>query len=328
MLKDKDNQFNSLLINTFEPGVEGKFKDRNRLKYHYTSPEALLSILQNNEVFFTDIRFLNDKSEDIFLVKMLLETLEENRKVYPNVEEVINYLLKKHELNDLLDLEVINIDYATPLEFIPRRKFVFCTTTDGDLLNMWNYYVHNGRYQGYNIGFNAEKLIKVLDSKKPGTIDPFSVVYGNVLYDTKKQKKEILHLFDRIEYGVNRTKDIDYYVLELRSYIDSYGAFFKNPSFSQEKEYRICIEIDDERLKREKPHVSSSINTRMRCSFRVSNGFIVPYIAVKFNKDAISTIRISPMTEFQIAKESLREVLNDYHYEGVQIYKSKIPVRF
>ena len=35
MLKDKDNQFNSLLINTFEPGVEGKFKDKNRLKYHY-----------------------------------------------------------------------------------------------------------------------------------------------------------------------------------------------------------------------------------------------------------------------------------------------------
>lgn len=328
MAKNSNYQFNSILIMPFDPGEDSVSSDRYPLKYHYTSPEALLSILEKNEIFFTDIRYMNDKSEDIYLVKLILDTLDEYRKDYPIVEEVVNELFKNHPLSELQNLNVINIDYSTPLKFIPRRKFVFCTTIGADSLNMWNYYVHNGKYQGYNIGFNAWKLLKSLDSNAPKTIDPYSVVYGKVLYSAKKQKETILRLFDSIEYNKTIKNDVDFYVMHLREYIDTYGAFFKNPSFSQEKEYRICIGIDDERLKREKPHVSSTINTRMRCSYRVSNGLIVPYIAVRYNKDSISRITISPMTEFQIAKESLREVLDDYHYDGVQIHKSKIPVRF
>ena len=66
----------------------------------------------------------------------------------------------------------------------------------------------------------------------------------------------------------------------------------------------------------------------MKYDYRTSNGLIVPYIAVEFEKEAVSTIHMSPMTEFQIAKESIREVLNDYHYNGVQVRKSTIPIRF
>ena len=332
MPNNSDYQLNSLLISRFRPGVEDRVKDVDGLMFHYTSPSGLLSILENNEVFFTDIRFLNDKSEDIYLVKLILDILDKNKHKYPYVSEVVNKLFKNHKISDLRNLKIINIDYYTPLKFIPRRKFVFCTTTDADLLNMWNYYVHDGRYQGYNIGFNVEKLLKSLDSKKPKTIDPFSVIYGKVLYDSKKQKKEIFDLFNRMENSIktasDKSKEIDFYVMNLRSYIDSYGAFYKNPSFSQEKEFRFCIEIDDERLKQEKPHYSSTVNTRMRCAYRVANGLIVPYISVKFNKDAVSTIHMSPMTEFQIAKESIREVLNDYHYNSVQVRKSTIPIRF
>jgi len=66
----------------------------------------------------------------------------------------------------------------------------------------------------------------------------------------------------------------------------------------------------------------------MKYDCRTSNGLIVPYIAVEFEKDALSTIHMSLMTEFQIAKESLRELLNDSHYYGVRIWESGIPIRF
>ena len=66
----------------------------------------------------------------------------------------------------------------------------------------------------------------------------------------------------------------------------------------------------------------------MKYDYRTSNGLIVPYIAVEFEKEAVSTIHMSPMTEFQIAKESLRELLNDSHYDGVRIWESGIPIRF
>ena len=332
MLENGDYQLNSLLINRFKPGVEDSVKDEDGLMFHYTSPDGLLSIIANNEVYFTDIRFLNDKSEDIYLVKLILDIFEKNKKDYPYVSDVIYKLFKNHQTNDLRNLKIINIDYYTPLKFTPRRKFVFCTTTDADLLNMWNYYVHEGKYQGYNIGFNVEKLLKSLDSDTSKSIDPFSVVYGNFLYDSRKQKEEILHLFNRMEDNINKasdkSKEIDYYVMDLRSYIDSYGAFYKNPSFAQEKEFRFCIEIDDDRLNQKKSHYSGTTNKKMNCRYRVSYGLIVPYIAVKFNKDAVSTIHMSPMIEYQIAKESIREVLEDYHYERVRVWKSKIPIRF
>ena len=51
----RDYTFNSLLINTFKPGSEENPKEKNKLKYHYTSPNALLSILKNQQIYFTDI---------------------------------------------------------------------------------------------------------------------------------------------------------------------------------------------------------------------------------------------------------------------------------
>ena len=167
------------------------------------------------------------------------------------------------------------------------RKFVFCTTTESDQLNMWNYYVHNGKYQGYNIGFNIEKLLKSFDTEKPKNADPFSVVYGKVLYDKKKQCEEILRLFEELEIRKDFSQSLDYLVVELRHYIDSYGAFFKNPSFKAEKEYRICIEIDDKRLREDKSHFSGTHNRKMKYDYRTSNGLIVPYIAVEFEKEAV-----------------------------------------
>ena len=78
----QDYAFNSLLINTFKPGSEENPKEKNKLKYHYTSPNALLSILINQQIYFTDIRFLNDKSEDIYLVKLILDLLDERLLMY------------------------------------------------------------------------------------------------------------------------------------------------------------------------------------------------------------------------------------------------------
>ena len=89
----RDYTFNSLLINTFKPGSEENPKEKNKLKYHYTSPNALLSILKNQQIYFTDIRFLNDKSEDIYLVKLILDLLDENEKEYPNIIKRYNHYI-------------------------------------------------------------------------------------------------------------------------------------------------------------------------------------------------------------------------------------------
>ena len=42
----------------------------------------------------------------------------------------------------------------------------------------------------------------------------------------------------------------NYAALWLRNYIDSRGIFFKHPKFKSEEEYRIIIEIKEERIPR------------------------------------------------------------------------------
>ena len=320
--------YNSLLIHSFSPSHKDDIKDMDSLKYHYTSPEALRLIIENHCIFFTDIRYLNDRSEDIYLVKILLDVLSENKNKYPVVESITNQLFKNHSIDDLRNLRVINIDYNTPKKYTPVRKFVFCTAIKGDLLNMWNYYVKSGRYQGYNIGFNIEKLLKTFDTIKPHTTDPFEVLYGSVIYDSKKQRDEIIKEFEKIEVLSRISEDINNLVMDFRFFIDRFGAFFKNPSFSIENEYRICIVIDEKNLKKDKSDYFGTNNQKMKYRFRESNGLIVPYIEVQLPKDSISRINISPMMEIEIAKESLRELLTENDYKNVQIYKSKIPVRF
>ena len=43
----------------------------------------------------------------------------------------------------------------------------------------------------------------------------------------------------------------------------------------------------------------------------MKNGLIVPFLLVKFDCDAITNVTISPITEFGIAKESVKELLEN-----------------
>ena len=57
------------MINEYRPNETVIKKEKEPLKYHYTSPEGLLSILENGCLHFTDIGYCNDKAEKIFVVK-------------------------------------------------------------------------------------------------------------------------------------------------------------------------------------------------------------------------------------------------------------------
>ncbi len=40
---------------------------------------------------------------------------------------------------------------------------------------MWNYYVQNGHYEGYAIGFDLYKFLKTFDAPSKDEMDSFSV---------------------------------------------------------------------------------------------------------------------------------------------------------
>ena len=220
----------------------------------------------------------------------------------------------------------------------PTRKFVFCLSRDSDSLNMWNYYVRNGAYQGYNIGFNIPKLLKTFDTPDEHKLDSFSVYYGNVLYNKKDQFTEILHFFAETEQNLKKAQtksnpEIAESVVKyiFRSQLDTYGVFFKHPKFQQEKEFRIVIDIYDEHIPRKKGDAEKYFgknNKNLMEGFYTRNGMIIPFLGVTLPEDCISKMTISPITEFDVTKSSLHEVLKISGFKKVKVEQSDIPIRY
>ena len=307
--------------------------------YHYTSPEGLLGILDNQNVRFTDIKYMNDRSEGVYFIKKLIEYIEKNKGVFPYAEMIVNALLEDNDYNEIKRLSVTNVKFKTNLRGKTKsaRAFLFCTCTDPDLLNMWNYYVKNGSYQGYSVGINVSSFLTEL-----GTILPsnqfVSIYYGKVLYSPKEQEDEIENLLQTIESFTNDQLSFDDKNITpnflnlaqdyLKEYIDLYGVFYKHPKFSNEQEYRFVVEFDNNFKLNQSNLIPGSNNKNMNIDFCVKNGMLTPYLAIPFAYNTISRIYISPMTEFEIAKQSIKELTLKKGYRTFSVWQSKIPIRY
>lgn len=257
--------------------------------------------------------------------------MEKNVGSFPNAYESINMLLNQNNYDDIKNLRVTSIKYADfpGFKYPNYRNFLLCLSDKPDLLNMWNYYIHSNSYEGYSIGFNIAKLLKTFDSTKTGHTDPFTVYYGDIIYDEKAQQKEISELVDHIEQyaRVASNKSYEFAALSLRQYIDTQGYFYKHKSFKAEEEFRIILSISQERVHKEKTDWFSNMRG-VKEEFFVRNGLIVPSFSVKIPTDAISRVYLSPTAEVDIAKQGVRELLNTTDFEGIKIYNSSIPIRY
>ena len=324
-------KINSPFIFSFN--TEEKFTSKSRLiRYHYTSADALINILSSNPTLrFTDIGFMNDHSEMVYCVKCILDFLLKNKSKYPYSLELVNeLLLKKHTAEEYRNLTLTTVDFTEfkNLPFIPPRAYVFCMSESDDSLNMWNYYVHNGKYEGYNIGFDVYEFLKSFDTSAENKADPIIFHYGKVLYTLPTQEREVKSFLDEIEKNKS-SKYIDRIcdMALIRRYIEAFGVFFKNEAFEHEKEYRIVLSIAEDRLNSDRENYFNENLKRMNLDFRSKNGIIVPYFELPINKDAIKQITISPTIEKHVAQKGLEDLLHKNGYSAI-IKQSKIPVRF
>lgn len=306
----------------------------NTVVYHYTSPEGFLGILKGESLRFTDIRYMNDKSERVYFVKLLLDFLEGNKGIYPNTEEKANQILAKNDFDDIRNLRITNIKYK--INFLgdmgSARTFVFCACTDNDSLNMWNYYVKNGSYQGYNIGFATRELLRKIGEILPKN-DAISVYYGKVIYSEKQQLAEIQKMVETIEAKLETASEKPYLRMFsdvfLKEYIDLYGAFYKHPKFAGEKEYRFVVKVDNWNNENKfdfKGWLESEENIEE--DFCIKKGLVAPYLKVPFYKDAIKRVTLSPMIEVDIAKQGIEELIYQKKYQKFDVRESKIPLRY
>lgn len=313
-----------------------KENDKNVLSaYHYTSPGAFLSILKEGFVRFSDIAFMNDKSETVYVVKVLLDYLDKHPGDFLFTRDVVAALIGDQSYGDIQNLKVTSLSFNefAGFEHQKNRSFLFCLSTGRDSLNMWNYYVQNGHYEGYAMGIDVYKFLKTFDTPLSNEMDTFSVYYGKVTYKEDAQYETIARIVDYIENmkNVGITPILPFAALTLRHKLESEGLFVKHPEFSSEQEYRIVIHIADSRI----PHSSEDAakyfgenNKKIQEDFYVKNGLIVPCLKVKIPEKSLSKIVVSPIMEFSLAEKGISELLSAKGFPKITVDKSTIPIRF
>lgn len=157
-----------------------------------------------------------------------------------------------------------------------------CFSQSGDVLSQWRAYANDGK--GYAIGFNAADIIQL------------SVRPLKVLYDEKKQIKEIATILKAIHHIENEDgkKDkygIDFFEACVKIAYDL--AAFKNPAFLEEKEIRIIHILNfikSNKFLKLVDNGGTSFGKLVEgeeVKFRMADSLPVPYIDIDYTDNGI-----------------------------------------
>ena len=288
---------------------------RSEEVYHYTSPEGLVSIFNNNTFRFTDCQFFNDKLEYNYIKKPLCVAISklENKLLNKDlIADVNNWVNDKYEV------------YYTGKS--KMRYYIFCTSIKGDSLNMWNYYLKNGKYQGYNIGISLGKILDYIESLE---LEKCEFWQSKVMYSLSEQVEYLIDYIRKIDYELYccrkeaKISDDAYSMLiaaqeEIFEKIEFCRLFFKSEDFINEQEYRFVLRIPED-MKGSKV---------LSPGLMIKEGVITPYYDLQINHNIIENITISPMLEEELAKKGLEILAGRLKIENITISKSQISIRY
>jgi len=292
-----------------------KIFEHNDILYHYTSLNGFLSIIETQSLFFSNVNFLNDSKEIKHGVDIVLKAIKETEK-----DENLGILLKMKENIDLL---------------YKSEKYVTCFSKDGDLLSQWRAYGNNGK--GISIGFEFSDLTDSFDKYLTGT---------HIEYDEKTQiesTKEYINLiidfYNKIQdnYDWNGQDFNNLVAKQIITFLNNVIYSFKHPSFIDEREYRLQLEVDN------KTYNKNDIDIK----FRATESLIIPYTVIKNSyasyletnesneiepifpskKLPISKIIIGPSLDYETVKIGIKQFLFENGYQEIDIEKSNVPYR-
>lgn len=280
---------------------------KNNNVYHYTSATGFEGIIKNSCLWFTRYDCVNDTTEGSEINKIFKKTcdklLDEGKisiEFYNSINNIEPYLSNGFGFAE---------DGLLKVKLKESQYFISCFSRESDSLPMWNYYIKNNNYQGFNLEFFIKDLFET------GFEKGYYLNFYNVIYDDEI-KFEILSekILNINNYFSTYTEEkINFY---LKFLLAKLMLLFKNKAFKHEKEVRAILIVPKDCDKIE---------------FREMNGYIIPYIAIPFKaKKNLLGVTIAPLYKDELAKRTLFEFLNK---KGFTVYldnivNSKIPIRF
>ncbi|WP_343699738.1 DUF2971 domain-containing protein [Caulobacter sp.] len=265
--------------------------------YHYTSPAGFLGIISGRAVWLSDYAYLNDVSEVEHGLSLAREVFAQTAAKRPKAAALLERWAQcRHD---------------------DHRVCVASFSRQGDSLSQWR------GYGPIAIGFDPVEY--------PGFGDFRTARWGEVIYDTAKQKRQLellAHLTASAwEYDAGYIPDrVDTVYGDGVDHMLGVAAFFKNQGFEDEREVRLV-------------HAASSGlyallgKTPPSPSFRPSGELIVPYLTtadITDNKPShlpICDVVVGPSPQAETIARGLREVLLHNGYDDVPVRLSTTPFR-
>lgn len=271
--------------------------------YHYCSVESMFNIIKSKSLWLSNSGQMNDSKESTWI-----------EQHFEFIKKLIPENLHTHFFPKTFQMYDEN----------KQIPYIFCLSQEKDLLSQWRAYSQDGR--GVCIGFSTNYLKTPNKSPWPSSDPNITLGILPIKYNTKHQMDELeLIIWDMIP--VNQ-KEVMYWGA-LRIYLamtlKNLSLTYKNPSFREEKEWRIIhTPFEDEYTKDIK---SDKMLSELK--YRVSNDKIVTFYEYSlekiFNNKLIPEIILGAKSNIDIPELEL--FLKANGLEGTKVLRSKSTYR-
>ena len=264
------------------------------LIFHYTSLDAAIGIIENQELWLSNISFLNDTNE-LLCARNVLTNLE---KLWPELSEIPRFLDLVKITLPAFEMNAVNSPFITS----------FCE--NGDLLGQWRGYGN-----GVSIAFDAENT----------AISFEGAFLKKVIYDVNTQA----HILKRILVTANKylsslvgkddlQEELVNALLLVRAHILNLAIKMKNSAFQEEREWRVVFTRRFGMDASEDPPLM----------FRQRGRGVVPFIKLrpKSGRLPIRGVTISPSADPSLTL-AIRALLDKHKYNDAFVRSSDIPFR-
>jgi hypothetical protein len=270
--------------------------------FHYTDINAVKAILENEQLWLTDVRFLNDSEELQNGITALIDYIKYQVKTFPERHELFGNAAEYVEAG-----LVGKAGYG-----IENRPVFICSFSQaGDLLSQWR------AYGSYAIEFAAEAIPHALSA----------CVYDD--FEKLSQASSVALASLMTISGSMQINDgyLDSDGYEAFSDLVGLAATFKHQSFSEEQEVRIVVGHDID------PEIEDGLEVR----FRPRGNMLIPFVELSAPSKSIRAIHIGPMADQELAYISLKSfvtklnldrfIKDNSYLHDIEVIKSSIPYR-
>jgi hypothetical protein len=261
--------------------------------FHYATPAATISILQNRELWASGGKYLNDASEFQLAHRLFDKLLDQ--KIEESTDDGEGKFLK---------------EVRRAGRMMKSSSYLVSLSEDGDLLSQWRAYAPEG---GYALGFSSERLRELTR--------PYGYWLVRCVYSSEQQRARIDTIINRLlDWYRHHIAMADRPVTDLisagRVFAMMWMAWLpptlKHSSYAEEREWRLVHFGMGAEGPRRKPR------------FRATKAIIVPYDAVPISDGAgacISEVVVGPGPYQQLASDPISDLLMD---AGVLEYRMRL----